>query len=624
MKRSFTLIAMATAMLWVLLGMRQPRECYPFHAAGFGRLPAVWNGRLQPLDSVARNSLLVLRGRQSVPVDGGKRPTPSEWILELMAKPDAADKRRVFRIDHQDVLALVRLRANGQKDFSFDQIAPALGEFERESERARLTDLKDRGPFERAVVRLDKALVVYDRLKHSLRPESSTNLLDEIVGLERSLPAGLAAWHARQSGRQYNAEDLDRLATMRSQFDGMLGCDHLLPIPPPDTTSSQDDWSSLGSALRLDALRVGRVHEAAMRYGQMVTALRENKPDAFNSALAKYRAWLSTTIPVELRRVEREYFYRHWQPFLKSVVLYGFVFVLGLGSWFGWFQQLNRVAYGVLVVAFLVHTAGIVFRMAIEGRPPVTNLYSSAVFVGWGAVALGILIEHFNRDGIGLVLSAALGLITQIIAHNLAVGGDTMGVLRAVLDSNFWLATHVITVTLGYSACFVAGFLGVVYVLRAFFTRGMAGEVSASLARMVYGTVCFATLFSFVGTVLGGIWADQSWGRFWGWDPKENGALLVVVWNAIVLHARWIGMVRDRGLMNLAIFGNVVTAFSWFGVNMLGVGLHAYGFMERAMFWLVLFVLSQIGIVGLSLIPDRYWASFRDLKPIPERKTRLN
>ena len=91
---------------------------------------------------------------------------------------------------------------------------------------------------------------------------------------------------------------------------------------------------------------------------------------------------------------------------------------------------------------------------------------------------------------------------------------------------------------------------------------------------MIYGVVCFATLFSFVGTVLGGIWADQSWGRFWGWDPKENGALLIVIWNALILHARWGGMVKQRGMAVLAVVGNIVTAWSWFGTNMLGVGLH--------------------------------------------------
>jgi cytochrome c biogenesis factor len=128
---------------------------------------------------------------------------------------------------------------------------------------------------------------------------------------------------------------------------------------------------------------------------------------------------------------------------------------------------------------------------------------------------------------------------------------------------------------------------------------------------MVYGIVCFATLFSFIGTVLGGIWADQSWGRFWGWDPKENGALIIVLWNALILHARWGGMVRERGLMNLAVIGNIVTSWSWFGTNMLGVGLHSYGFMSGAFLWLGGFVLSQLILVGLGCLPLDKWRSFR-------------
>lgn len=128
---------------------------------------------------------------------------------------------------------------------------------------------------------------------------------------------------------------------------------------------------------------------------------------------------------------------------------------------------------------------------------------------------------------------------------------------------------------------------------------------------MVYGIICFATLFSFVGTVTGGFWADVSWGRFWGWDPKENGALIIVLWNAIILHARWDNVVRERGLMNLAIFGNIVTSFSWFGVNMLGVGLHSYGFMDAAFKWLMLFVASQLVLIALGLLPLSLWKSFR-------------
>ena len=255
---------------------------------------------------------------------------------------------------------------------------------------------------------------------------------------------------------------------------------------------------------------------------------------------------------------------------------------------------LRRSAFYLIALAWVVHTTGLVFRMYLEGRPPVTNLYSSAIFIGWAAVILGMVLEKIYCDGIGCVVASFAGFVTLIIAHNLALSGDTMEMMRAVLDTNFWLATHVVTVTLGYASTFVAGFLAIIYILRGVFTTTLSAETARSLARMVYGIVCFATLFSFVGTVLGGIWADQSWGRFWGWDPKENGALLIVLWNATILHARWGGLVRERGLMNLAVFGNIVTSFSWFGVNMLGIGLHSYGFTDAAFKWLILFIGTQV------------------------------
>jgi ABC-type transport system involved in cytochrome c biogenesis permease subunit len=158
---------------------------------------------------------------------------------------------------------------------------------------------------------------------------------------------------------------------------------------------------------------------------------------------------------------------------------------------------------------------------------------------------------------------------------------------------------------------FLAGMLAILYVVRGVFTRSLSRESAQSLARMTYGVICFATLFSFVGTVLGGIWADQSWGRFWGWDPKENGALLIVLWCALTLHARLGGFIRERGMMVLALFGNVITSFSWFGVNMLGVGLHSYGFMNKAVPWLAGFMISQLILMGLALLPEECWRSER-------------
>jgi ABC-type transport system involved in cytochrome c biogenesis permease subunit len=190
-----------------------------------------------------------------------------------------------------------------------------------------------------------------------------------------------------------------------------------------------------------------------------------------------------------------------------------------------------------------------------------------------------------------------------------------------VLDSNFWLATHVTVITKGYSAMFLAGTLAIIFVVLGVFGKKFNKETARSLSAMVYGITCFGALFSLVGTILGGIWADQSWGRFWGWDPKENGALLIVIMSAIFLHARWGGICKERGLMALAICGNMITAWSWFGTNLLGVGLHSYGFTDSGFSWLVAFWLSQVLFILLALLPWRYWRSdFGQVNNRNERK----
>src|ERR1017187_10493682 len=293
--------------------------------------------------------------------------------------------------------------------------------------------------------------------------------------------------------------------------------------------------------------------------------------------------------------------------------------ILGCLYWINLSPTARKSGFFLLVLAFAIYTFALVFRMYLQGRPPVTNLYSSAIFIGWAAVLFGIFLERIFQGGIGLVCAGFIGFITLDIAHHLALQdlwaspgrGDTMEMLRAVLDTNLWLATHVVVITLGYASMFLAGLLAVIYIVRGFFTRTLDPGTARALTRMVYGIVCFATLTSFTGTILGGIWADQSWGRFWGWDPKEDGALLIVLWNAIILHARWGGLIKERGLMALAVGGNIVTSFSWFGVNMLGIGLYAYGFMDKAYFWLFLFDASQAALIVLALTPPKFWASFR-------------
>ncbi len=303
--------------------------------------------------------------------------------------------------------------------------------------------------------------------------------------------------------------------------------------------------------------------------------------------------------------------FNSFSPFYWAMQNYLVALLMALCGLVGFSRPLNRASFLTILVTLVVHSYAIYARYEISGKPPVTNLYSSAVFIGWGAVVLSVLFEGVYRLGIGNLIGASLGAASLGIAHLLSGDGDTMKVMQAVLDTQFWLWTHVTCITLGYAVTFVAGTCGMLYVICGLFTTKLTPAFGKDLVRIVYGTICFGIFFSFVGTVLGGLWADDSWGRFWGWDPKENGALIIVLWNALVLHARWDGMVKERGLCVLAIMGNVVTSWSWFGVNELGVGLHSYGFTEGVWMALWTFWLTQFALVGAGCISTSKWRSFQ-------------
>jgi len=396
----------------------------------------------------------------------------------------------------------------------------------------------------------------------------------------------------------------------------------LLMIPPAQRTNYAEGWVKAAEAAihnlgsRGEASVPGKLYaKMSGAFDSQITGTNKNgNVEVFNQAVADLGKWMHDQGYVtEVKKGREEHFFNTFAPFARAQGLYVIALLLACFSWLKMSRGLTNTAFYLIGLACVLHTVGLIFRMYLEGRPPVTNLYSSAVFVGWGAVLLGWILERIYRNGIGSCVAALVGFSTLIIAAHLSKEGDTMEMMRAVLDTNFWLATHVVCITIGYSATFLAGFLAIVYIVRGVFTPTLEKDTGKSLARMAYGIICFATFFSFVGTVLGGIWADQSWGRFWGWDSKENGALMIVVWNAIILHCRWGGFVKDRGLMALAVFGNIVTAWSWFGVNMLGIGLHSYGFMDSAFHTLQWFGISQILLILAAAQPIHHWLSGNQL-----------
>ncbi len=575
------------------------RPSIGFNFKGFGALPVVSNGRVQPLDSLARNALLSIHGKQNVP--GADAPaTPAAWLAELNFSPALADTRKIFPIHHDDLLGLTQLSRDEEKSYSYAQLQPSFPALQPEAKRIGAADSKTWSPYEKALMRLTRNLTLYNQLKHALALPGQGHLESEFALFLADISTGLAESEKQNRGEQFRQSAIDTASSRVRIVDEWTQMTEVYTTP---SGLGADGWKTLPDSL-IDAVEKARLHPSTLAYARLGDSYRAKDSAAFNSSINVYRAWLSENRPELLNKSTAESLFNSIAPFYLCMVLYVVAFLCAIVSWLWQGGTFRQAAFRVLLIGLALHTLGLVTRMMLEGRPPVTNLYSSAIFIGWGAIILSTAIELFHRNAIGSAVAAVVGFATLVIAHHLSLSGDTLEMMRAVLDTNFWLATHVVVITLGYAATFLAGTLAIVYLVRRAFGR-VPKSTAASLRGMVYGVVCFATLASFIGTVLGGIWADQSWGRFWGWDPKENGALLIVIWNAIILHARWGGMVRERGMMVMAVFGNIVTSWSWFGTNMLGIGLHSYGFTDAAFLWLSAFMISQVLIMALGLLRER-------------------
>ena len=595
-------------VLWIIAKMIPAREQPGFDIDGFGRLPVLVNGRVMPMDTLARVSLCAMNHHGTCTTPNGKSRPPREWLLDVFMMPERADLAKVFEVTHPDILDLFGWHeAKGKSNnYSLSDLEPFFGEIEKQAGLAAQAEAETRNAFQKAIIKLRDALGLYIQLRNTVQPDDSPDFGREIQAFSSVIQPGMQAIRDKDANKPLNNQDFESISLFTQRYQNLGQLKYAYAIPNANGAADGDRWQHISQAL-LSAITIGKVPYPAMIFGRLISAYRSGDTHGFNQAVKEYNQYLEQTIPRQLNRPHLEFFFDQAQPFLQAMVLYLIVFVLALVSWLKWPKTLGKTAVILLLFAFLLHTAGLVIRAYLQGRPPVTNLYSSAIFVGWGAILLCLFLERFYKNGIGSVCASAIGFVTLLIAQNLQLDGDSLEMLRAVLDTNVWLATHVVMVTLGYSATFLAGFLGIIYILRGLLTKSFDETIAKSLGRMMYGIVCFATLFSFVGTLLGGIWADQSWGRFWGWDPKENGALLIVLWNAIILHARWGGYARERGIAVMAVFGNIITSLSWFGVNMLGVGLHSYGFMDRAFGVLFAFIISQLAIIGVGMIPQKYW-----------------
>ena len=294
----------------------------------------------------------------------------------------------------------------------------------------------------------------------------------------------------------------------------------------------------------------------------------------------------------EPSKLRLEVFYNSLHPPALSLFLYfitftGFIIYSLRGG-----AALRTLCLATLGVGCLVSIGAIASRVIILERPPVGTLYESILFVAAICSLVSFFFEMKRKDGTGILTGSLIGIFLLFAAESFAEG-DTMKMLVAVLNTNFWLATHVLCITIGYGWCLMTALLA-----HIFLVRRASGKETGDLVAPIKSLALVSLLFTSVGTILGGIWADQSWGRFWGWDPKENGALLIVLWLIWLLHAQISGHLNRLYFIAGMAMLSVIVALAWFGVNLLSVGLHSYGFITGVATGLGMFCAIEALLVG--------------------------
>jgi ABC-type transport system involved in cytochrome c biogenesis permease subunit len=232
-------------------------------------------------------------------------------------------------------------------------------------------------------------------------------------------------------------------------------------------------------------------------------------------------------------------------------------------------------------------------------------MYESVVWVAWGAVLFALVFEAMYRVLYFATAAAPLALLGLVLADSVPILDAAIDPLVPVLRDNFWLTVHVLTITLGYAAYTLALGLGHLNLGLHLFAPGKV-ELRKALSLFLYRALQAGTLFLAVGTLLGGVWASYSWGRFWGWDPKETWALIALLGYLALLHGRMIGWFRDFGLAVGAILGYLGVLMAWYGVNfVLGTGLHSYGFGSGGQTYVLGFVAFEVLVVAAALLRRR-------------------
>jgi len=410
--------------------------------------------------------------------------------------------------------------------------------------------------------------------------------------------------------KQYNekTDNKIKLSSMDQAFEKLLEQVHMMAnliqgesltfFPVKDDKFT--DWASVVSLEGAHDKQGLKMYEG---FQQMLSGNFYKKQEEFDKGAEKVREVIQTQIPSYYekfqQKMELEMDYNQYKPFRISWIIYvvgSIVSVLGIVLSR---TVLHQMALMFMVLGFFAHTYGLGLRVVILDRPPVGNMYESVVFVGWAAILFFFTIRKKEHADVLTLCALLAASLTMIMADLLPMSSE-LGMLEAVLRSNYWLTIHVLIIVSSYGAFALAAALGHFYFARFFYLGTTKDSLLRAVSKSNYRAIQIGVILLGAGTILGGVWANESWGRFWGWDPKETWALISFLGYLAFLHGRKAGWFADFGLAVGSLIGFLLILMTWYGVNfVLGTGLHSYGFGSGGTHYAAGFTVFELIILAI-------------------------
>ncbi len=504
-------------------------------------------GRIKPLDTFAKEALLRLTGGSflgmAVYTDAhGKVWQPNDFLISVLISDAATHdwkKEPLVLVGYRPLIQKLGLDAT-RKRFSMEELstAPALDAMSRDIRalRARETDpqlSRDQQEVENINGRMMffKTLLTGESFLVVPRPPSAT---------PNAVPTAETGASAARRTAWLTPSDDAKTAYGPERFGSVE--------------------VALGETLR--AYQAGNGYQFNLHARELRGDLRALNP-------ARYPADSALSL---------EHSYNHLGAFPWASFLYGLGAVaLGLGAAGNW-RALNWAGLGIGFAGLVIHAVGIGMRSVVAGRPPVTNMYESMIWVAFVVTALGFVFFAVYRGTTYLLAALPVGCLLLLLVQQLPVAvPGTIEPLRPVLRDNFWLTTHVLTETASYGAFALAMAFGHILLVR-YIVNPAAARAESTLHFWLYRVMQLGVLLITVGTILGAVWANYSWGRFWGWDPKETWAFITLLCYIVAIHGRIAGWWGQFGLAVASVVCFAAVVMAWYGVNfVLGKGLHSYG-----------------------------------------------